>query len=201
MHTFERICFPLSRSESLLSQHRARYCLAFLWTFNVAITCPILVWNKPLEVRCNKNVFYPVHYHLVISTTVVAIMVTTVLYARLFCVASRHRLAIQALNLTSAAGSSGHVAVARKEAKLTKTGGMLIGLLYASWLPYIIGNSILGDKYDLVSRVERNVIFLILASNSMINPILYQRRIPEFHTAFRKLMPCLRTSQPPISSS
>ena len=123
---FERICFPLSRYESLLSQHRARYCLAFLWTFNVAITCPIFVWNKPLQGRCNRRVFYPAHYHLVMSTAVVAILVTTVLYARLFCVAWRHRLAIQALQLTSSVGSSGHVVVARKEAKLTKTGGMII---------------------------------------------------------------------------
>ena len=192
-------CFLLSRSESLLSPQRAKLFLAFLWTFNVAIICPIFVWNRPIHGRCNKRVFYPIHYYFILSTAVVAIIVTTVLYTRLFCVAWRHRLAIRALDL--AAGSSAYVATAKKEAKLTKTGGMIIGLLYASWLPYVISNVLFGNRFDIVSRVQRHVVFIILSANSMINPIIYQWRIPEFHTAFRKLMPFLGATHTQVDTT
>ena len=197
-----RVCFRLPRSESLLPPQRARYILAFLWTFNVAISSPVLVWNRPLQGRCNKRVLYPIHLYAVLMPPVtVAILVTTVLYARLFCVAWRHRHAIRALELSTAAASHGYVAVAKKEAKLTKTGGIIIGLLYLSWVPYIVGNVLLGEHDDVVSIGIRQAVFLMLSASSMINPVVYQWRIPEFHMAFRKLMPCFRATHSPVDST
>ena len=197
-----RVCFRLPRSESLLPPQRARYILAFLWTFNVAISSPVLVWNRPLQGRCNKRVLYPIHLYAVLMPPVtVAILVTTVLYARLFCVAWRHRHAIRALELSTAAASHGYVAVAKKEAKLTKTGGIIIGLLYLSWVPYIVGNVLLGEHDDVVSIGIRQAVFLMLSASSMINPVVYQWRIPEFHMAFRKLVPCFRATHSPVDST
>ena len=184
----------LSRSESLLPPHRAGYRMAFLWTLNLAITCPVLVWNRPLPGRYNTRVFYRMHYYAAMSAAAVAILVTTALYARLFVIAWRHRHAIQALD--RATGNSGCVAIDKREAKLilTITGAMIIGMLYVSWMPYIAGSMLLGERNDEISRVLRQINFLALVASAMFNPFLYQWRIPEFHTAFGKLVPCLHTT-------
>ena len=181
---------------------RARYFLAFIWTFTFVITCPVLAWNRWLEGESNRRIYYPKHYYGIMATVAIAILVTTALYARLLAVAWRHRHAIRALELPSVAGSSsGYLAAAKRESRLTKTGCMIIGMLYFSWLPYIIGNVFLGDKKDMFSSVLRQMIFTTLTANSMINPFLYQWRIPEFHTAFRKLMPCMYTYNLPFEST
>ena len=147
----------------------------------------MLVWNRPLPGRCNTRVFYRMHYYATMSTAAVAILVTTALYGRLLVIAWRHRHAIQALDL--ATENSGCVAVAKREAILTMIGAMIIGMLYVSWLSYIAGSMLLGERNDKSSRVLRQINFLALVASAMFNPFLYQWRIPEFHTAFRKLVP------------
>ena len=164
--------------------------------FNFVMCSPVFVWNRPtMGKRCNKRVFHALHmYAIILPPIAAAILVTTVLYARLFCVAWRHRHAIRALELSSA-DNHGKVAVAKREAKLTKTAGMIIGLLYASWLPYLVGGVLLGGREDLLSISARQTFYLMLTCSSMFNPVVYQCRIPEFHTAFRKLAASLRGDQ------
>ncbi|KAI0215393.1 Adenosine receptor A3 [Lamellibrachia satsuma] len=188
------------RYERLLPPQRAKHLLAFLWAFNFAISVPVFVWNRPtLDRRCNKGVFHALHFNCVLVPPVaVAILVTTALYARLFRVAWRHRCAIRALELSSTVDNDGSVAVAKKEAKLTKTACLIIGLLYASWVPYIVGGVLLAEREDLYSMAARQAFYLMLSSSSMFNPVVYQWRIPEFHAAFRKLVASLRVYQPAV---
>lgn len=212
MYTIKRVfcCYVITdmwnifayirRYERFLPPQRAKHLLAFLWAFNFAISVPVFVWNRPtLDRRCNKGVFHALHLYCVLLPPVaVAILVTTALYARLFRVAWRHRCAIRALELSSTVHNDGSVAVAKKEAKLTKTGCLIIGLLYASWVPYIVGGVLLAEREDLYSIAARQAFYLMLSSSSMFNPVVYQWRIPEFHAAFRKLVASLRVYQPSV---
>ena len=159
-----------------------RHRLIKSWVYVVAI---VVVWVFPLIVLVIFEVenlyFYGYHVYIIESYCLLCLIVTFVSYTSIL------------FKFRFGAHPQRHCAAALRQRKLTVT--LLITTLVSSllWLPYnillflywstdILNSLSLQEDFDL----SYSLIFLFYA-NSLVNPILYTIRMPDFKKALLSL--------------
>ena len=133
----------------------------------------------------------------------VLLLITTVIYVKIACVARKQRKAIAAIN-----GSvTNKTDKGNKETKIAKMLVVILGVFYICWMPFVVLTYVFqfyfypfGDSMSSTNKqLWFNTLFILRDAcsytNSMLNPFIYAGMNKEFKNAFLKLLLFKRTNR------
>ncbi|XP_068742568.1 beta-1 adrenergic receptor-like [Montipora capricornis] len=112
-------------------------------------------------------------------------------YVRMYRAASKLKRRLKSLQVQPSRGQE--ITSALKESKSAKTIGIVVGVFYLCWIPFMIAVVLSAFFKDLVTPVVVLVISTLVFSNSAMNPVLYGYLNRDFRSAYKKLLskaPC-----------
>ncbi|KAL9982476.1 hypothetical protein ACROYT_G004523 [Oculina patagonica] len=125
------------------------------------------------------------------SATVVLIptLFITFAYQRIYRAAKKLRNRLKSLQVQPAGEED--IASVLKESKAAKTIGIVVGVFYLCWIPFMIAIVLSAFFKDFITPVVVLVFSTIIYSNSAINPVLYGYLNRDFRLAYKRLLPRL----------
>ncbi|XP_025105932.1 adenosine receptor A3-like isoform X2 [Pomacea canaliculata] len=176
--------------------------MVVVWLLGIGIgSLPLLGWNSAETTNSSgdpicgyfkiMNPDYLRMYSVVICTPICAIII---LYLKLFHVARKHAVAIAT---TQGSVTSKVTADHRHVWRYTKTVFIIVGVYFICWLPLgvVVMCSVTG-VLDHMSISKRGDLMLytgiFVFCNSLLNPIIYAKKIPAIRRRFTAMFCCCR---------
>ena len=179
-------CFHYAR---IMKRWRASLMITVIWlytsSFSVAFILNYNVWHSEYS-YCSLSVVLPTYIYIgfFVTNIIIVLIITICLQAKVFNTAHKQALQIAQQN------SSVNADARRRENRVAKMMGFVLGAFLICWLPYTIMNVIhSGMKhvpYWMTALYKLSL--TVLYSNSFMNPIIYGWRNAPFRYAFRQLL-------------
>lgn len=189
------ILYPFRYIE-LVTKKRAVCCILATWTYVgiVIVLISVFVFSKSAD-DTNRRFMLPMNgYYLVLLLThnLVPLIVVIIIYVRIYLVARRHRVQIDALK--NRFGERGlNVHFMKSELKATRTVFIIVTVLALSWLPFIVMETkdlVFPHSVDCQSLERSAITNYMTYFNGVFNPVVYSLRHRRFFIVFKKILCC-----------
>ncbi|KAK7482192.1 hypothetical protein BaRGS_00026541 [Batillaria attramentaria] len=185
---FMAIHFPFRYGE-LRTPCRVVSALTGLWVYVVILSClPLMGWNHWDDAsKCSFYSTLPKAYVAwsAYLTVGICILVSSLLYGKIFLTVHQHRKKIQALNVASSRENQWM----QREVRSTRLSATVFLLFVLFWAPYFLVGPL---KYTSLSQevveIIKNTTLVLAFGNSMVNPVVYGLARKDFRTAYKVLV-------------
>ena len=195
------VFYPLHHLR-MVTPRRAFISLICIWCTAIIIATPLFNWNTLSEDKpCDIRIVNYFHLGILICPIIVlCLFIASILYLHIFYIAMKQTrkmadllksVSNAHLNDLEAMESKSKRAKSEKitnENKVTKMAGMVIGLLFITWLPIIFITLIKECNQSKAHHYLSRFMELLNYSNAFMNPIIYQCRSETFRLAFKKIL-------------
>ena len=191
---------------TIMRQKRANVMILLSWAY-VCIGVIVSIWGFHVWRRneyCSLVRIVPVYLYIMIGPLNIGLFLiaTLVLYGRIFHVA--HKQAREIARQTECVRPRNKSGVQnRREYRVTKMMGLVLGVFLLCWTPYTVLNTVRGilrsvpSWYDIMYKLSISLLY----ANSFMNPIIYAWKNRTFRSAYKKLLGIPDNSVVSISST
>ena len=184
--------------EQEMTPRWVRVIIAGVWIipFIFSMTIPFLwhnQWPNPAHKHCDFVIVMKEEYikYIMVPSFMIVCVVMVTMYARIFHLANKVAKETVRTEPIANVNNAKKERSFKKDYKLAKTGAIVIGLFFFSWLPFIaiVTIQVYGNWINngLLNNFRTFGSFLAIL-NSAFNPIIYAFRFPSFKVEFMKIL-------------
>ena len=186
---------PFRYEAAIKKTHTAIISLiVWIYTFVVTIGPSLLGyhnWAPNLECLTFLVMHKYANYSIVTQVHVAVIIIVC-------CYTSLFRIAVKHLKHNSGTGTEAQAKAKdvkmQRHLKVAKTLSIIIGLFCGCWLPYTYDYLYMTIHFSVdpssFPRRLANILLPLLVLNSLINPVIYARKMPAFRREFVRILSC-----------
>ena len=177
---------------------RVKIVIAVIWVYGFTFSGIPLFWNtwdqqETGQFMCRYAYVYPKGYlYCMMILTVTFLTVTAVLYFQVFRIAKKVQAEIQKTEKRFSQDAYRY----RKQARIAKVLGMVLGCFYGCYLPFLTMTAVkvaIGKTEPLPVYIIAQICCVLVFSNSCFNFLIYACKSKDFKKGFRKMFGCSTT--------